>query len=86
MWISGITLPLALAGGIVTVVLYVSNIKTSVAEHTVQLRNLEKNHDSLTARVASEIQRVEAAFERRIAEVIDRFRSSPTSSAPSEKK
>jgi hypothetical protein len=50
-----------------------------VAEQTVQLKSLEKNHDSLTARLASEVQRVDAAFERRISELIDRFR-------PAEKK
>jgi hypothetical protein len=76
--ILGAAVLVSLVGGAVVSTVYVSDIKTKVAEHTVQLSNIEKNADrsekSLTERITTEIQRVETVVERRIAEVIERLR------------
>ena len=75
----GATLVLSLIAATAVSILYVSDIKTKVAEHGIKLDNVEKNADriekSLTERMIGEVQRIEAAFERRIAEAIERFRS-----------
>jgi hypothetical protein len=68
------TLLLGLIVGAVTSTVYVGDIKTKVAEHGVQLGNIEKNADRVEKNLGERITSELGALEKRVVEAIDRLR------------
>lgn len=71
---TGIMAAIAGIGLVAAAVAYVVSMKSDIASNAATIRSLERSQESLGTTLRHEIQRVEAAFERRLREVMSYFR------------
>lgn len=72
--ITTITLLLTAFGVFGWVIIYVQDVKTTVAKHDVALQDLKEQHASLASDLRTQVQRLETAIERRWSDMVDRLK------------
>lgn len=77
LWLTAGGVFIAVLVGIVGTVVYIDGVKINVAEQAIQLKNLEEGQKDTRTTLKSELGRLEALIEKRVSEIIERFKPTP---------